>query len=342
MFKPSLNSDIMKVTNKQKIRLGIFVILSVATLIYALYLIGKKQNIFGSTYYISAVFKNVNGLKLGNNVRFSGINVGTVRNIEMINDSTICVKMALEETILQHIKTNSLATIGSDGLVGSMVVNIIPGRGIADKLQPGDTLGSSKKVSTTDMMSTLSVTNQNAAELSKQLLEITSTINEGKGTLGLLVHDEEMGADLKATVSNLKSASKDVSEVVNEIQKVITAINYEESLIHVLIKDSVAAGQFRNIMSNLEKSSNDINLVISNLNDVILNVKEGEGTLNYMVNDTILVNDINETIQNVKEGSVLLNENLEAMKHSFLTKGYFKKQEKQRAREEKEQNKAKN
>lgn len=332
----------MKVTNKQKVRLGIFVILSVATLIYALYLIGKKQNIFGNTYYISAVFKNVSGLKIGNNVRFSGINVGTVRNIEMINDSTICVNMALEETILQHIKTNSVAMIGSDGLVGSMVVNIFPGKGASAKLQPGDTLGSSTKVSTADMMSTLSVTNQNAAELSKQLLEITSTINEGKGTLGLLVHDEEMGEDLKATVSNLKSASTDVSKVVNEVQKVITAINYEESLIHVLVKDSIAAGQFRNIMRNLEKSSNDINVVISNLNEVILEVKNGEGALNYMVNDTVFVNDINETVENIKTGSVLLNENLEAMKHNFLTKGYFKKQEKQRAKEEKEQNKDKN
>lgn len=332
----------MKVTNNQKIRLGLFVLLSVLALVSALYLIGKKQNIFGSTFYISAVFENVSGLKIGNNVRFSGINVGTVRSIEMINDSTICVNMALEESILKHIKTNSLASIGSDGLVGSMVVNIFPGKGLSDRLQPGDTLDSNRKISTTDMMSTLSVTNENAAELSEQLLEISRTINEGKGTLGLLVHDEEMGEDLKATVSNLKSASKDVSKVVNEIQKVITAIDYEESLIHVLVKDSVAAGQFRTIMSNLEKSSHDINVVVSNLNDVILNVKNGEGAVNYMVNDTVLVNDINETIQNVKEGSVLLNENLEALKHSFLTKGYFKKQEKQRAKEEREANKIKN
>ena len=331
----------MKVTNKQKMRLGIFVILSVATLIYALYIIGKKQNIFGNTFSISAVFQNVSGLKLGNNVRFSGINVGTVRHIEMINDSTICVNMTLEETILQHIRTNSIATIGSDGFVGSMVINISPGKGPATQLHPGDTLRSSKKVSTVDMMSTLSVTNQNAAELSKQLLKITSTINEGKGTLGMLVHDEDMGADLKETVSNLKSASEDVSKVVNEIQKVITAINYEESLIHVLIKDSIAAQQFKNVMSNLEQSSNDINLVISNLNDVILNVKNGEGALNYMVNDTVLVNDINETVKNVKRGSVLLNENLEALQHNTFMKGYFKKQEKQRLKEEKEQEKAK-
>lgn len=330
----------MKVTNKQKIRLGLFVILTASTLIAALYLIGKKQNIFGNTFYISAIFENVSGLKIGNNVRFSGINVGTVRNIKMINDTTICVDMAMEESILPHIKINSIATIGSDGLVGSMVVNIFPGKGLAPQLQPGDTLRSVKKISTNDMISTLSVTNQNAAELSKQLLKITTKINEGKGTLGLLVHDEAMGADLKATVFNLKSASEDVSKVVSEIQKVIAAINQEESLLHVLVKDSVSARQFKNVMSNLEKSSQNIDSVISNLNEVIVNVKNGEGAFNYLVHDTVLVNDINETVKNIKTGSVLLNEDLEALQHNFFFKGYFKKQEKQRLKEEKEQNKA--
>jgi phospholipid/cholesterol/gamma-HCH transport system substrate-binding protein len=331
----------MKVTNKQKIRLGIFVILTASTLIVSLYLIGKKQNIFGNTFYLSAVFENVSGLKLGNNVRFSGINVGTVRNIKMINDTTICVDMAMEENILPHIKINSIATIGSDGLVGSMVVNIFPGKGLAPQLKPGDTLRSVKKISTNDMISTLSVTNQNAAELSKQLLKISTTINEGKGTLGLLVHDEAMGADLKATVVNLKSASEDVSKVVNEIQRVITAINQEENLLHVLVKDSVSARQFKNVMSNLEKSSQNIDSVISNLNEVIVDVKNGKGAFNYLVQDTVLVNDINETVKNIKKGSVLLNEDLEALQHNVFFKGYFKKQEKQRLKEEKEQSKSK-
>ena len=332
----------MKVTNKQKIRLGFFVILTASALIAALYLIGKKQNIFGNTFYISAVFDNVNGLKIGNNVRFSGINVGTVRSIKMINDTTICVDMAMEENILPHIKINSVATIGSDGLVGSMVVNIFPGKVPARQLHPGDTLGSEKKISTNDMISTLSITNQNASELSKQLLKITAAINEGKGTLGLLVHDKAMGDDLKATVSNLKSASEDVSKVVNDIQRVFTAINDEENLLHVLVKDSVSARQFKNVMGNLEKSSQSIDSVISNLNEVILDVKNGKGTLNYLVQDTVLVNDINETVKNIKKGSVLLNEDLEALQHNVFFKGYFKKQEKQRLKEEKKQSKSKN
>ena len=319
----------MRITNAQKIKLGLFVIITAVLLVTALYVIGRKQNIFGGTYYISAVFTNVNGLKLGNNVRYSGINVGTVRKITMINDTTICVNMAVESDILDHIRKDAKAVIGSDGIVGSMVLNIFPGTAEADLLRPGDTLSSIRKISTSDMMSTLSVTNENAAELTSELLKITSSLNEGQGTLGRLLNDEEMGNDLKETVKNLNKVSREASEVINDLKTVISDIEFEESLLYVLVNDSLAASQFRSTLTHLETSSEQIEEAVENLNSVILEVKEGDGTFNYIVNDTTLVNDIDETVKNVKQGSVLLNENLEAMRHNFLFKGYFKKMEKE-------------
>lgn len=319
----------MRITNAQKIKLGLFVIITGILLVTALYLIGRKQNIFGDTFYVSAVFSNVNGLKLGNNVRYSGINVGTVRRITMINDTTICVDMAVESSILEHIRKDAKAVIGSDGLVGSMVLNIFPGTIEADLLRPGDTLSSIRKISTSDMMSTLSVTNQNAAELSSELLKITNSLNAGQGTLGRLLNDEEMGNDLKETVRNLNKVSREASDVINDLKKVMSDIEFEESLLYVLVNDSVSASQFRSTLAHLEASSKDIEEAVENLNSVILEVKEGDGTFNYIVSDTTLVNDIDETVKNVKQGSVLLNENLEAMRHNFLFKGYFKKLEKE-------------
>ncbi len=325
----------MKITNAQKLKLGMFVILTGIVLIASLYLIGKKQNLFGDTFRITGVFNNVNGLKLGNNVRYAGINIGTVKEILMVDDSTICVDMVLEESIRRHMRENAYAIIGSDGLVGSMVVNIFPGDRKGQILQEGDTIMSIKKKSTTDMMTTLNVTNENVAELSNELLKITRSINAGKGTLGLLVNDEAMGADLKATISNLKTASKDASKVIDEIKGVVNSANDEDNLLNVLLKDSVAAAQFRSMMRNLEQSSEDIKVVINNLNEVLLTVKEGEGAFNYLVTDTILVQNIDETVKNVKQGSELLNENLEALRHNTFFKGYFKKQEKARLKEEK-------
>ncbi len=325
----------MKVTSSQKLRLGLFVLFTGIILIVSLYFIGKKQNLFGDTFEITAVFSNVKGLKTGNNVRYAGINVGTVQEIIMLNDSTICVGLVMQEKIRKHMKKNAYAVIGSDGLVGSMVVNIFPSAGKGQGLQTGDTISSIGQRSTTDMMSTLSNTNDNVAALSEELLKISQRINEGKGTLGLLLHDEEMAANIKETMIHVNQASQEASVSIAEIKKIIQAASQEDNILNVIIKDSVAAEQVRAVIVNLEASSKNVNTVIQNLNELIVKVKEGEGTFNYLVTDTTLVNDIDETVKNLKEGSVLLNENLEALKHNTFLKGYFKKQEKARLKEEK-------
>ena len=248
----------MKITDKQKVKLGVFVMLTGLILIVSLYLIGKKQNLFGDTFKITSVFNNVSGLKLGNNVRYAGINVGTVKDIIMVNDTTICVDMVIEENIRKHMKEGAFAVVGSDGLVGSMVVNIFPGDRKGRVLQEGDTIFSLRKKSTADMMSTLSVTNDNVAELSDELLKITHKINEGEGTLGILLNDEAMGTDLKATLAHLKVASQDAAKVIEEVKEVINSVNTGDNLLNVLLKDSITAEQFRTVMTNLKQSSENI------------------------------------------------------------------------------------
>ena len=325
----------MKKSNMQKFNLGLLIVISTIILIMALYFIGNRQNLFGKTFRISAVFNNVNGLILGNNVRYSGINVGTVKHITMINDTTISVEMIIEEKILKHLKKNAVATIGSDGLVGSMIINILPDKESSSPLMPGDTIRSFSKISTNDMLTTLNTTNENAAILMSDLLEITTAINEGEGTLGLLINDPEMASNVKNTVHNLKVASGSATTTLQELQKIVSKVNYDESLASVFLSDSISAQQIKNTIENLNRSSKGIDSVLINLNDVILEIKNGKGTLNYMVNDTLLVKNIEETMHNIKDGSVRLNENLEALKHNFLFRGYFKKLERQKRKEEK-------
>ncbi|MFD1292567.1 MlaD family protein [Lutibacter holmesii] len=325
----------MEKSNTQKIKLGLFVITATLLLITLLYFVGDRQNLFGKNFKISAIFNNVNGLQLGNNVRYAGINVGTVKNIVMINDTTICVDMVLENNILKHIKKNALANIGSDGLVGSMVINIIPNTATALHLKPGDTIKSYTNISTASMLNTLNTTNKNAAILTSDLLKITNSINEGKGTVGLLLNDTEMALNLKKTSENLRVASEQTSTTISQINTIISAINYNESVAAVLLSDTIAAKQLKTTILNLEKSSTEINEVVSNLNTVMFKINNGNGTLSLLLNDTLLVKNIDTTMLNIKESSVLLNDNLEALKHSFLLKGYFKKQEKKLQKEEK-------
>ena len=161
----------MEKTSNQKIQLGLFVLLGSILFIGAIYFVGNKQDMFNKTIEINALFSNINGLQKGNNVRFSGINVGTVQEIEIVNDSTIRVEMKIEQSIMEHIKKDAVASITSDGLVGNMIVNIIPGNHSNNPVQPGDTILSLNKVTTEELMKTLSSTSDNANVITANLAE---------------------------------------------------------------------------------------------------------------------------------------------------------------------------
>jgi phospholipid/cholesterol/gamma-HCH transport system substrate-binding protein len=320
----------MEKTTSEKIRLGLFVIIGLSFFVVAIYFIGSKQQMFGKTDHLSAVFNNVGGLQLGNNVRFSGINIGSVREIKIINDTTINVDMQIEKSYFQYIKKDAIASIGSDGLVGSVIINIIPGKGIESNVVAGDIIKSVNRIRTDDMMSTLNVTNQNAARLTADLLKITNDINNGNGTIGVLLRDSTMSNDLKETIHNLKLTSQKTTQTIDNLNTQIASFDNKNNVIGVL-KDTVVANKIKKVVINLNQSSEEINKVVTNLNATILNIKEGKGAINYLANDQKLVKQIDSTMSNINEASKKLNENLEALKHNWFFKGYFKKMEKQKA-----------
>ncbi len=324
----------MEKTASEKIRLAFFVIIGLILFILTIYFIGSKQKMFGNTYHLEAVFDNVNGLQLGNNVRYSGINVGTVRGIEMINDTTIRVDMIIDNSIFSYIKKDALASIGSDGLVGSVIINIIPGKGNQPSIKPGDVIQSTRRIRTDDMLNTLSITNKNAALLTVDLLKITKEITQGKGTVGALISDSIMASNLKQTLNYLKITTKGTSESVENLNKLITSLNKKNNVIGVL-NDTVVANQIKDVVKNLDHSSKEIDKVVTNLNATISNIKDGKGAINYLSNNPELVQKIDSTMTNINEASYKLNEDLEALKSNFLFKGYFKKQEKEKLKEQK-------
>jgi len=328
----------MEKTASNKISLGFFVIIGLLIFILAIYFIGDKQKMFGKTNHLEAVFNNVNGLQLGNNVRYSGISVGTVRKIIMINDTTIRVDMSIDKSIFSFIKKDAIATIGTDGLVGNMIINIIPGEGNEPSVKPGDEIRSYNRIRTEDLLSTLSLTNENAATLTTNLLKITNKMIEGKGTFGSLLNDTLISKDIKETMHYLKLTSMSASESMMKLNQLIVSLNNKNNILGV-IKDTTEANKIKRMITNLDYSTNEIKKVLMNLNETILNIKEGKGAINYLSNDPELVQKIDSTMTNINAASIKLNEDLEAMKHNFLLRGYFKKQEKEKATKKAAENK---
>ncbi|TBW29034.1 MlaD family protein [Gramella sp. KN1008] len=319
----------MEKSTSQRIRLGVLVVLGTLVLVAALYYIGNRQHLFTKNIPVFAEFENVNGLQIGNNVRYSGINVGNVSKIEMLAESRILVQMMVEESTGKFIKKDAIATVGTDGLVGSMVVNILPGKEDLASIKPGDTIASYSRIGADDMLSTLNVTNENAALLTSDLLKITNKILEGKGTLGVLVSDSTLAKNIRQTLVNLQETSRQTTIAMKKINRELSQLNVEESLAGTLFKDTVTRQRVENIIVKLDSTSSNLMSVTQNVESMISRIDNGEGALNYLTQDTELVRDIDTTLFHIKQSSIKLNENMEALRHNFLFRGYFRRLERQ-------------
>jgi phospholipid/cholesterol/gamma-HCH transport system substrate-binding protein len=199
-------------TQKFKIRLGLFVAGGLTIFILAIFIIGKQKNLFNPVFKLTTTFHNIGGLQVGNKVRFSGINVGTVDNINILNDSTVGVNMLVRKDVWQFIKTDCKVSIGSEGIIGDKLIIISQGISESPLAKDGQKLDSSEPVETDAIMKSLLVTAGNAEVITKQLAEIMTKINKGDGTLGRLIQDKTLAENLNKTMVNLKQSSKSLDE----------------------------------------------------------------------------------------------------------------------------------
>ena len=193
-------------------KLGMFVIIGLALFMVTIYFIGMNKNLFVSTFQLKSHFKNVSGLKVGNNVRFSGINVGTVKDIEFVSDTVVVVKLAIKQEVQQYIKADAMASIGSDGLMGDKVLTISPGTASNKMVKDNDNIRSTNAIEMEDLMKSVKVSIDNAGVITEQLAEFTYKMNNGNGALSKLMSDESFANDVDATMNNMKKATKGLNE----------------------------------------------------------------------------------------------------------------------------------
>ena len=152
-------------SEKFKVRLGLFVAGGLTLFVLAIFIIGKQKNLFNPVFKLTSNFYNLSGLQVGNNVRFAGINVGTVDNIKIINDSTVKVEMLIKKEIKQFIKTDCMVGIGSEGLIGDRLLVITQGSSDSASVNEGQQLVSKEPVETDAIIASLSVTAGNVENI---------------------------------------------------------------------------------------------------------------------------------------------------------------------------------
>ena len=202
----------MKTQTAAKIKLGLFVSLGVLLFMIAIYSIGKRQRLFGTTFTISSIFYDVSGLQIGNNVRFSGITVGTVNNIRIISDSLVKVDMIIEENVRQFIKKDARAVIGSEGLMGNKVVNILPGGNGTREVSNNDVILSEKIVDIDNLLKNIQATAKNLEIITGDLAKISSMTSSGRGLVGGLLMDTAVSNYINQTFKNIQEGTQGFQE----------------------------------------------------------------------------------------------------------------------------------
>ena len=288
-----------------KVRLGLFVVVGLALFVLAIFIIGKQKNLFNPVFKLTTTFYNVSGLQVGNNIRFSGINVGTVDNISIINDSTVRVDLLIRQGIKQFIKSDCIVAIGSEGLIGDRLLIITQGSTNAPLVENDQQLASVEPVETDAIISSLQVTSGHVEIVTKQLAEIAIKINSGRGTLGRLIHDTIVAEDINKTIMYFQNSAKQMDEMIAETKSDVSGI-----------------------MNSFQETADNAEVSTQKLEDIMIKVNSGHGTLGRLINDTITSNNIDQTILNLKNSSKALDENMEALKHNIFFRGYYKRKAK--------------
>jgi phospholipid/cholesterol/gamma-HCH transport system substrate-binding protein len=216
----------MKKESGNKIKLGLFVLIGTGLLLAGIYFIGETKKLFSSTFRVSALFKDVNGLLVGNNVRFAGINVGAIEAIEIITDTTVKVDMIVDASTQKFIKKNATATIGSDGLMGNKIMTISPGTIAFAEIENNDMITASVPINMDELLFKLKTTTDNAALIMGDLATITGNIRAGNGTIGKLFMDTVFAENLDRTIINVKDGTKGFKQNMDAAQKSIFLRGY--------------------------------------------------------------------------------------------------------------------
>ncbi len=317
----------MKTESINKTKLGAFVIVATTLLILGLYYIGSKKNIFHSTINVKAIFDDVGGLMPGNNVRYNGINVGMVTQISPISDSTIQVEFTIDLALTKFIKQNALVTIGTDGLLGNKLINISPQKKLAKNIKEGDIMQTINPLKIDNALRTLLVTNDNLKEISENLKGVSEKFNQNN-SLWKLLSDETIAENVKSALVQFKITGNNTAILTGDLSKIVKNVKSGKGSIGSLVTDDNFSRKLDQTIIKINSISDSVALISGNFHFISKKIKNGEGNVGTLLTDTIFVHQLNESMKNIKDASDNFNQNMEALKHSWPFKKYFRRQKK--------------
>jgi phospholipid/cholesterol/gamma-HCH transport system substrate-binding protein len=323
----------MEKKNRRAVIVGAFVFAALVIFVLGVMTLGGQKSLFNKGATIHAVFNEVSGLQPGNNVWYAGVKVGTVQEITFNKEGRVDVKMNIGETSLSMIKKDSKAKIGAESFIGNKIVVLYGGSTATPIVENGNTLPTEQALSTEDMMATFQENNKNLLAITENFKTISSKLLSGQGSAGKLLNDDQLYRDLQTSMASLKVAVANAQGMVSNVNDYTTRLTAKGSLANDLITDTVIFARLRSSVRQIDALSVRADQIIANLNNASQNVNErltdASSPAGLLLNDKQAAAEIRTTIKNLQSSTQKLDENMEALQHNFLLRGFFRKKAKQ-------------
>jgi phospholipid/cholesterol/gamma-HCH transport system substrate-binding protein len=294
---------------------GVFVITGVLLFAVGLFMIGDRQMAFARRFTIYTEFARVNGLQPGAIVRVSGAKAGEVKDIEVPTSPAkkFRVKLEITEDLHPLIRTDSVAAIQTEGLVGGTFLAVATGSEQAAKAPADSTIPSQEPFEIADLLQQMSETvktvNATIDDMKDDVQYAVQTIGETVDNANTLISD--VSDDVKTMASAGARISGDVAEITDSIRS-------GRGTIGKLVNDDELFRRMNGIAKSAEEISDNVREVVAKTRDAIDNFQSKNGPVQGVTAD------LKQTLGGAREAMAGLAENMEALKHNFLFRGYFK------------------
>ncbi len=313
---------------KRSVIVGVFVALGILVLLAAVFLLGGQQKRFVKNIQVKSVFKDVGGLKVGNNVWFSGVKIGTVKSLKFVRNSGVEIALNIEAAEQKYIRKNAKAKLSSEGLIGNKIIVIYGGTLNMEAIEDGDYLVAEEALSTDEMMATLQENNKNLLDITRDFKLLSTKIVKGKGTLGAILTDSLIADNFRLIVANLYTASQNTARVSAAVSQLTSKINTKGALANELLTDTAVFRDIKTAVNQLKQSTASASEITNNLKQASNRLNASNNVVGVLLNDQEQAAKIKNTLTNLETSTKKLDENMEALQHNFLLRGFFKKKAK--------------
>ena len=295
---------------------GAFVILGVLLFATGLFLIGNRRMLFDHTFAAHAEFANIAGLQNGATVRVAGMSAGEVEEIHVPASPSgrFRVRLRLREDLHPLIRTDSVATIQTDGLVGNKYVQVDAGTDIAPMVESGGTMQSREPFDLGEMLD----------RMSKTIDLVTSTIVEVRGgledALASITDTAQSAQDLMADVgTDARAIMASTHKVTTDLNTIVAGLRDGRGSIGKLLTDDAFYAQVKDVAAEAQKTVANLREASVQAKEAIADFRGQKGPLKGVTGD------LQQTLTSAKDAMADLAENTEALKRSFFFRGFFNK-----------------